>query len=86
VSAIAEIAGRRVADLRRYRPGKGQADEQGKLSSNEAPLGPAGAVRDAIAAAGRSVHRYATSESLRGALAAALAVSADHVVVTSGSD
>ncbi len=86
MSAVAEIAERRVAELRRYRPGRGSTSKQGKLSSNEAPLGAAPGVRAAVAAAAHGVHRYAGSEPLREALAARLGISADQVVPTSGSD
>jgi histidinol-phosphate aminotransferase len=86
VSVPAELAERRIAGLRRYRPGRAAVAEAGKLSSNEAPLGPAPAVRAAVSAAGGSAHRYASSEPLREALAADLGCAAGQVVLTSGSD
>lgn len=86
MSAVADIAERRVATLRRYRSGRGAAADAGKLSSNEAAFGPAAAVRAAIAEAGETAHRYATSEPLRAALAAELRCPADRIVLTSGSD
>ncbi len=48
---LAEIAGERLAGLPGYAAGQaGPGPLAGKLSSNEAPLGPAPAVRAAIAA------------------------------------
>jgi histidinol-phosphate aminotransferase len=84
VSAVAEVAGRRLAALRRYRPGERATAPGGKLSSNESALGPAPAVRQAAAAAGLNL--YPASEPLREALAAALAVATGQLVLTSGSD
>lgn len=86
MNAPAVIAEHRVARLRRYRPGRAAASAAGKLSSNEAPLGPAPAVRAAVSAAGAGVHRYASSEGLRQALAADVGCAPDQVVLTSGSD
>ncbi len=81
--AVAE----RVRAIRPYRPGRAPAvGPGGKLSANEAPLGPSPAVRQAIAAAADDVHRYATQEPLRHALAAHAGVGAERVVATSGSD
>ncbi|HEU4975680.1 MAG TPA: aminotransferase class I/II-fold pyridoxal phosphate-dependent enzyme [Baekduia sp.] len=86
MSAIADVAERRTTAIRRYEPGRAAASSAGKLSSNEAPLGPAPAVRAAVAAASHTVHRYASSEPLRAALAARLGIPGDRVVLTSGSD
>jgi histidinol-phosphate aminotransferase len=79
------LAGRRTGGLRRYRPGGAAPGPDGaKLSSNEHPLGPAPAVRDAMA--GAVPHRYPDSGALRAELAAAEGVDLEQVVVTSGSD
>lgn len=91
MSAVATIAGDRVAAIRPYRPGRPPgpargAGEAGKLSSNEAPLGPAPAVRAAIAAAAAAAHRYATSDELRATLGEHLGRSPEGLVLTSGSD
>lgn len=86
MSVVAGIAEQHLAGLRRYQPGRPAPSLAGKLSSNEAPLGPAPAVRAAVAAAGASVNRYAATEPLRAALAARLGRSPDEVVLTSGSD
>ena len=86
MSAVAEIAEQRLAGLRRYQPGRPAPSLAGKLSSNEAPLGPAPAVRAAVAAAAATVNRYAATEPLRAALAARLGRGPAEVVLTSGSD
>lgn len=86
MSAVVEVAERRASALRPYRPGRVAPSPHGKLSSNEAPLGPAPAVRAAVAAAGAHVHRYPAAEPLRAALAAALDCPPERVVLTSGSD
>jgi histidinol-phosphate aminotransferase len=86
MSAVAEIAERRLAGIRRYQPGRGAAGHAGKLSSNEAPLGPSPSVRAAVATAGGGAGRYASSEPVRRALAARLGCDVDHLVLTSGSD
>lgn len=86
MSAVAGIAERRLADIRRYHPGPAPASDAGKLSSNEAPLGPSPRVRAAVAAAGGAVNRYPSSERLRSALADHLDSNPDHIVLTSGSD
>jgi histidinol-phosphate aminotransferase len=86
VTVPAAIAEDRVAGLRRYRPGRPARSDAGKLSSNEAPLGPAPAVRGAVRAAAATVHRYPSSEPLRHALAARVGCDPAQVVLTSGSD
>jgi histidinol-phosphate aminotransferase len=86
VSALPDVARRRLAALRVYQPGSSASTAAGKLSSNEAPLGPAPAVRAAIAASGASANRYPSDRSLAAALAESEGVSAEQVVLTNGSD
>lgn len=86
MSALAELADDRVARMRRYTPGRDAPTPAGKLSSNEAPLGAAPAVRAAVARAGASVNRYPTSAPLRAALATQLGCAPEAIVLTSGSD
>ncbi len=86
MTPVLEHAARRLDGLARYRPGGAATGEAGKLSANELFLGPSARVRAAIAASADVAHRYATSEPLRDALAGAIGVAADRVVLTSGSD
>lgn len=84
--ALIEVARRRLGAIERYRPGSEASGEWGKLSSNEAPLGPSPGVRRAIAASAQRAHRYGNSEPLRRQLAAKLEVDPERVVITNGSD
>jgi histidinol-phosphate aminotransferase len=86
VSALPAVAQRRLASLRVYNPGSAASTAAGKLSSNEAPLGPAPGVRSAIAAAGAAANRYPSAERLTRALAAHEGVAEDRLIVTNGSD
>lgn len=86
MSALASIAERRLASLRTYQPGRPAGTSAGKLSSNEAPLGPAPRVREAIAAAAGAVNRYPASEILSVKLADHEAVAESELVLTNGSD
>jgi histidinol-phosphate aminotransferase len=58
----------------------------GKLSSNEAPLGPPPSVRRAIAAAARQANRYPSAAALVRRLAAYEGVAEEQLVLTNGSD
>jgi histidinol-phosphate aminotransferase len=86
VSALPPVARRRLASLRIYQPGSAAVRPAGKLSSNEAPLGPAPAVRSAIAASGLHANRYPSDAALTAAVAASEGVGPEQVVVTNGSD
>lgn len=86
VSALPPVARRRLAALRVYQPGAVATTPAGKLSSNEAPFGPAPAVRTAIAASGAEASRYPNDAALTAAVAAAEGVAPDGVVVSNGSD
>jgi histidinol-phosphate aminotransferase len=86
VSALPPSVQKRLASLRTYQPGASASDDYGKLSSNESPLGPAPAVRLAVAAAADRTNRYPGVEPLRAALAAHEGVCEQQLVITNGSD
>lgn len=86
VSALPASAQKRLASLRAYRPGAAATTAAGKLSSNEAPLGPAPAVRQAIANAADNAHRYPSADALASALAKRAGLGDEQVIVTNGSD
>ncbi len=77
-------------DVAAYKPGKVATSPTGKaykLSSNESPYGPLPSVVDAIAAAGREVHRYPDNGAaeLTEALAQRFGVPAEHIALGCGS-
>jgi histidinol-phosphate aminotransferase len=86
VAAFPDLAQQRVAAFRGYQPGRPAETAAGKLSSNEAPLGAAPAVREAITAASGDVNRYPDASPLIERIAANEAVDPGRVVVTNGSD
>jgi histidinol-phosphate aminotransferase len=86
VNALLELAQQRTTSVRGYQPGGAAVDPGGKLSSNESPLGPSPRVRTAIATAAHQVHRYGDATPLRTALATAIGVDSDRLVLTNGSD
>lgn len=86
MTGLLATAQRRLQDVRPYTPGRPSTRSTGKLSSNEAPLGPSPRVRAAVAEAAHAAHRYATSAELRSLLADHEDVEPDRVVVSSGSD
>jgi histidinol-phosphate aminotransferase len=86
VSALPAVAQRRIASIRTYRPGAAASTAAGKLSSNEAPLGPAPAVRYAIARAAHSVNRYPNPAGLASSVARLAGVGEEQVILTNGSD
>ena len=84
---LAQIAEDRLAGIPGYaagRPSPGPA--AGKLSANEAPLGPPPAVRAAVAAGAGQVARYPDEARARQALSAQAGVDPDRVLITNGSD
>jgi histidinol-phosphate aminotransferase len=83
---VATAAQARLATLPIYSPGRPASAPAGKLSSNEAPLGPPVRVREAIAAGAGEVNRYPSAASLITKLAANQGVGEEKLVVTNGSD
>jgi histidinol-phosphate aminotransferase len=75
-----------MAPLRAYQPGAAASTAAGKLSSNEAPLGPAPAVRQAIARAAHDVNRYPSSAEFATAIAQRAGLGEAQVILTNGSD
>jgi histidinol-phosphate aminotransferase len=86
VSPLPSTARRRLAALRTYKPGSDASTVAGKLSSNEAPLGPAPAVFHAIARAAHDVNRYPSAAALAAMIAESEGVAAEQVILTNGSD
>jgi histidinol-phosphate aminotransferase len=80
------IAAERTASVHRYTGGREAGRPAGKLSSNEAPLGPSPRARAAIAGAAAVAHRYAGAGELRALVAEREGVRPEQVVLTSGSD
>ena len=70
-----------------YRPGRASPGPQaGKLSSNEAPLGPSPDIQAAIAASLGRVNRYPEPAQAVEALASYAGTTPDRIVLTNGSD
>jgi histidinol-phosphate aminotransferase len=71
-----------------YSPGRASpaGPPSAKLSSNESPLGPAPAVRDALVGAVSSVQRYPDQAQALQALAGHLGVAPTQLLLTNGSD
>lgn len=86
VAEYPDVARERSAPFPGYRPGRSARSAAGKLSSNEAALGPAPAVLDAIAGVAGQAHRYPDGAPLRGLIAAEELLAEDRVIVTNGSD
>ena len=84
---IVENATARVRDVPVYRPGRpSPGPEAGKLSSNEAPLGPSPEVQAAIASSLRRVNRYPEPARAADTLARYAGVSPERLILTNGSD
>jgi histidinol-phosphate aminotransferase len=82
-----ERAAERVLDVPVYRPGRASPGaEAGKLSSNEAPLGPSPLVRAAIQSSLARVNRYPEPAQALDALAHYAGTSPDQLILTNGSD
>lgn len=80
-----------ILDIAAYVPGKSGAKGSGrvfKLSSNETPLGPSPAAREAFEAAAGTLELYpdGSATALRDAIAAHYGLSPDRIVCGSGSD
>ncbi|WP_420393437.1 histidinol-phosphate transaminase [Acuticoccus sp.] len=85
------VARRSVLKIAPYVPGRssaGGAVKQHKLSSNENPLGPSPAAREAFLAAAATLERYPDGGAtlLRQAIASAYGLNADRIVCGNGSD
>ena len=86
-AAIAKIAAERVAGIPGYSPGQPSSGPvSGKLSSNEAPLGPPPAVRVSLAAAAGQAARYPDETRAQAVIAAEAGVEPSRVLLTNGSD
>ena len=87
MAGVAERAAERVMSVPAYHPGRpSPGPAAGKLSSNEAPLGPSPAVRAALSASLSAVNRYPEQGRAVEALAAYAGVTADRLILTNGSD
>lgn len=80
-----------VMTIAPYVPGRassGAAGKQHKLSSNENPLGPSPAAREAFLAAAATLERYPDggSMALREAIASTYGLKADRIICGNGSD
>ncbi|WP_108658890.1 histidinol-phosphate transaminase [Acuticoccus kandeliae] len=80
-----------VLQIAAYVPGRassGSTGKQHKLSSNENPLGPSPAAREAFAAAAQTLERYpdGSATELREAIASAYGLKADRIICGNGSD
>jgi histidinol-phosphate aminotransferase len=84
---LAKIAEERLLGIPGYSPGQpSPGAAAGKLSSNEAPLGPAPAVRTALAARAGHASRYPDESSALAAVSAEAGVDPSSVLLTNGSD
>lgn len=87
MAGVAERAAGRVMGVPAYRPGRpSPGPSAGKLSSNEAPLGPAPAVRAAISASLGNLHRYPDQAGVTQTLADYLGFPTEQLILTNGSD
>ncbi|MBV9451468.1 MAG: histidinol-phosphate aminotransferase family protein, partial [Streptosporangiaceae bacterium] len=84
---LAKIAEERLLGVPGYSPGKpGPGPAAGKLSSNEAPLGPPPAVRAALAAEAGQGGRYPDETRALAAVAAEAGADPSQLLLTNGSD
>ncbi len=87
MAGLTEYLEARVRGVPAYRPGRpSPGPTAGKLSSNEAPLGPAPEVLAALASPWLSVNRYPEQAAAVEAMAAGAGTTPEHVVLTNGSD
>jgi len=87
VTRLAEIADARLRGIPGYQPGQpSPGPASGKLSSNEAPFGPAPAARAAIAAAAGAAGHYPDERRARCLLASQAGVELSRLLLTNGSD
>ncbi|MFD6548511.1 pyridoxal phosphate-dependent aminotransferase [Streptomyces sp. NPDC058398] len=86
MSELERLAASRLRRVPVYRPGAAaQHGTAGRLSSNEAALGPAPAIRAAVAALG-TLHRYPDAGAVAAHLAEDVGVTAEQILLTNGSD
>jgi histidinol-phosphate aminotransferase len=86
-SRVAEIARARLAAIPGYQAGQpSQGPASAKLSSNEAPFGPAPAARAAIAAAAGTAGHYPDERRAQCMLAEQAGVEPAQLLLTNGSD
>ncbi len=85
---LVDAARARLGAVEAYSPGRASpaGPPSAKLSSNESPLGPAPAVRDALVGAVSSVQRYPDQARALQALAGHLGVAPTQLLLTNGSD
>ena len=87
MAGVTERATERVRDVPAYRPGRpSPGPAAGKLSSNEAPLGPSPEVRAAVAEALATVNRYPEQGPALDALARYVGFGPEQLIMTNGSD
>lgn len=87
MAGIADLVAQRVKAVPAYRPGRPSlGPASGKLSSNEAPLGPAPEIGGAISAALLGVNRYPEQAGALAALSARVGLPPERVLLTNGSD
>jgi len=84
---LAKIAEERLLGVPGYSPGRpGPGPAAGKLSSNEAPLGPPPSVRAAVARRAGQMARYPDEARALAAVAAQAGVNPSRMLLTNGSD
>ncbi len=87
MAGVTERAAQRVKDVPAYRPGRpSPGPAAGKLSSNEAPLGPSPQVRAAVAEAVATANRYPEQGVALDALARYAGFAPEQLIMTNGSD
>ena len=87
MAGVSDFAAWRLRRVPVYEPGAASSGAAAdKLSSNEAPLGPAPAVRNAISAAAGSVNRYPEQLRATQLLAEHTGVPVNRLVLANGSD
>ena len=85
--AVAERAAERVLEVPVYRPGRASPGaDAGKLSSNEAPLGPSPDIQAAMSSSLARVNRYPEPAQALDSLARYVGTSPDRLMLTNGSD
>ena len=85
--AVAERAAERLLEVPVYRPGRASPGaDAGKLSSNEAPLGPSPDIQAAMSSSLARVNRYPEPAQALDALARYVGTSPDRLMLTNGSD
>lgn len=87
MAAIGELLASRLRGVPAYHPGRpSPGPAAGKLSSNEAPLGPAPELRGAFSLALGGVNRYPEQASALATLSAYTGLPPERLLLTNGSD